>query len=248
MGDVIRPSVNKISTEVSITRISIIIQVLGRYCDLSRQFLYALHPNKFIRCLHDHVSYTYISVMFSMSSNVRTGKSSIPGTGSTQTILEMLQVQDAGQASLNLHSPIRTKNNPRRAVPYSPALESIAGPVISHESPKQNLIKSNYCEDFLPPSSPLSCQVDPFDSAGKKKERKNKKTRTNRLSRRWGMRRVHGFNIKMPWTGLPVSAELVSHYCISMSWSKVSSGPSPGAAAAAAAVSLLRHRLLASAL
>lgn len=40
------------------------------------------------------------------------------------------------------------------------------------------------------------------------------------------MRRAHGFNIKMPCTGLPVSAELVSHYCISMSWSKVSSGPS----------------------
>lgn len=110
--------------------------------------------------------------MFSMSSNVRTGKSSIPGTGSTQTILEMVQMQDAGQASLNLHSPIRTKNNPRRAVPYSPALESIAGPMISHECPKQNLVKSNYCEDFLPPSSPLSGQVDPFDYAGEKRKKK----------------------------------------------------------------------------
>lgn len=25
------------------------------------------------------------------------------------------------------------------------------------------------------------------------------------------MRRAHGFNIKMPWTGLSVSAELLSH-------------------------------------
>lgn len=74
---------------------------------------------------------TYISVMFSMSSNVRTGKSSIPGSESIQTILEMLQVQDSGQAPPNLHiSPVKSKNNPERAMPCSPALESIAGPTI----------------------------------------------------------------------------------------------------------------------
>lgn len=78
--------------------------------------------------------------MFSMSSNVRTGKSSIPGAGSTQTILEMLQLHDAGQASANLHSPARTTNNPRRAMPYPPAPESIAG--------------SNDIPTSLPPAPP----------------------------------------------------------------------------------------------
>lgn len=91
------------------------------------QPLYALHPNKLLRRLRDGFPYTYISVMFSMSSNVRTGKSSIPGAASTQTIREMLQVHDAGQASPNLHSPAKTTNNPRRAMPYPPAPESIAG-------------------------------------------------------------------------------------------------------------------------
>lgn len=101
-------------------------------------------------------SYTYISVMFSMSSNVRTGKSSIPGAGSTQTILDMLQVQDAGQASPNLHSPARTTNNPRRAMPYPPAPESIAGsydiPTSPPSPPKkpQNVVQLNYREDLLP--------------------------------------------------------------------------------------------------
>lgn len=41
------------------------------------------------------------------------------------------------------------------------------------------------------------------------------------------MRRAHGCNIKMPWTGLPVSAEPRSHYCISMSGSKCQALRSP---------------------
>lgn len=90
--------------------------------------LHALHPK-----LINTLPCTYISVMFSMSSNGSTGKSSIPGTESIQTILEMVQVQDLGQASLNLQSPIKTKNNPTRAMPYSPALESMAG---SNEIPR----------------------------------------------------------------------------------------------------------------
>lgn len=70
----------------------------------------------------------------SMSSNVRIGKSSIPGSGSIQTSLEMLQVQDAGQAELNLHNPINTIKIPERAMPFPPTLEPIAGPTISHST------------------------------------------------------------------------------------------------------------------
>lgn len=115
--------------------------------------------------------------MFSMSSNVRTGKSSIPGAGSAQTILEMLQVHDAGQASPNLHSPTRTTNNPRRAMPYPPAPESIAGsndiPTSRPPAPPkktQNVPQLNYHEDFLP-RRPV-----PSTSQEKKKERKEEKT------------------------------------------------------------------------
>lgn len=110
-----------------------------------------------------------------MSSNVRTGKSSIPGAGSTQTILEMLQVQDAGQASANLHSPARTTNNPRRAMPYPPAPESIAGSYdipTSHPSPPkkpQNVVQLNYHEDFPLPRRLYPAKLIPSTSQEGKK-------------------------------------------------------------------------------
>lgn len=110
-----------------------------------------------------------------MSSNVRTGKSSIPGAGSAQTILEMLQVHDAGQASPNLHSPTRTTNNPRRAMPYPPAPESIAGSddIPTSRPPKENPeCASVELSRRFPPSSPLSGQVDSFDFAGEKERKK----------------------------------------------------------------------------
>lgn len=114
-----------------------------------------------------------------MSSNVRTGKSSIPGAGSTQTILEMLQVHDAGQASPNLHSPARTTNNPRRAMPYPPAPESIAGSndiptSLPPAPPKENPeCASVELSRRFPLSQPLFDQVDPFDFAGEEKKKKN---------------------------------------------------------------------------
>lgn len=172
-----------------------------------------------------------------MSSNVRTGKSSIPGTESIQTILEMLQVQDAGQASLNLHSPIKTKNNPRRAMPYPPALESIAGPMISHESPKT---ESGQIELLLrfPPSPLLSGQVNPFDSAGKKKDYavgEECAEPTVLISR------CHGLAFPSPQSWYHTTA----YRCREARCQVVRPG-----AAAAAAVSLLYlgHRLFASAL
>lgn len=80
----------------------------------------------------------------SMSSNVRIGKSSIPGSGSIQAILEMLQVQNAGQAALTRHSPIKTIKIPKRAIPYSRTLESIAGPTISHGRYWSNMDMINF--------------------------------------------------------------------------------------------------------
>ena len=74
------------------------------------------------------LSDTYISVMFSMSSNVRNGKSSMPGTESIQAIREMLQEHDAGHPSPDLHRPRSRRKNPRRAIPHFPASVSIAGP------------------------------------------------------------------------------------------------------------------------
>lgn len=140
----------------------------------------------------------------SMSSNVRIGKSSIPGSGSIQAILEMLQVQNAGQAALNLHSHIKTIKIPKRAIPYSPTLESIAGPTISHGRYWSNMDIINFPRPIakLIRSAPL--------------------TRLPLITNAQSLQ----CNIRMPWNGLYVSAELVSHYCISMRWSKVSSAPS----------------------